>query len=85
MQPNPERIGIETYKKQVWERYNGLHHICFIKCNFIENLYKSSASLKQENQVIGVEVKDCNQGTFFAPPVAQNEKSSSSKQVLLLR
>lgn len=24
MQINPERIGIETYKKQVWERYNRL-------------------------------------------------------------
>lgn len=24
MQSNPERIGIETYKKQVWERYNRL-------------------------------------------------------------
>lgn len=22
MQPNPDRIGIETYKQQIWERYN---------------------------------------------------------------
>lgn len=27
MQSNPERIGIETYKKQVWERYNRLPEI----------------------------------------------------------